>query len=250
MNNYRPVSNLCFIANILEKIVLSQVSSYLNSHNIYNTCESAYRPGHSTETALQIVVNDLFISPIKGSMSVLALLYFFSAFSTIDHSILVHRLHTHLGFTDDVLKFIKSSLDSNDMSVCIKEEIIPFVVNPFTYICNLSFYGDIFPNAMKIPNVLPVRNGAKNESNNRRPTSLLHQSSKILEKLLDLSMEEFTNKHIILHDCQFGIRSGRSPNMALLSLIENITTSCDAHKHAVCVSMDIKKTFDTIDHNT
>ena len=48
LNNYRPVSNLCFIAKILEKLVLSQVSSYLNSHNLYNTCQSAYRPGHST----------------------------------------------------------------------------------------------------------------------------------------------------------------------------------------------------------
>ena len=44
--------NLCFIAKILEKLVLSQVSSYLNSHNHHNTCKSAYRPGHSTETAL------------------------------------------------------------------------------------------------------------------------------------------------------------------------------------------------------
>ena len=52
LNNYRPVSNLCFIANILEKLVLSHVSSYLNSHNLYNTCQSAYRPGHGTETAL------------------------------------------------------------------------------------------------------------------------------------------------------------------------------------------------------
>ena len=38
LNNYRPVSNLCFIAKILEKLVLSQVSSFLNSHNLYNTC--------------------------------------------------------------------------------------------------------------------------------------------------------------------------------------------------------------------
>ena len=49
LNNYRPVSNLCLIAKILEKLVLSQVSAYLNSHNLYNTCQSAYRPGHSTE---------------------------------------------------------------------------------------------------------------------------------------------------------------------------------------------------------
>ena len=76
LNNYRPVSNLCFIAKILEKLVLSQVSSYLNSHNLYNTCQSAYHPGHSTETALLKVVNDLFLSLDKGNISVLTCLTF------------------------------------------------------------------------------------------------------------------------------------------------------------------------------
>ena len=110
LNNYRPVSNLCFIAKILEKLVLSQVSSYLNSHNLYNTCQSTYRPGHSTETALLKVVNDLFLSLNKGNISVLALLDFSSAFDTIDHTILVHRLHTDFGFTDTVLQWFSSYL--------------------------------------------------------------------------------------------------------------------------------------------
>ena len=110
LNNYIPVSNLCFIAKILEKLVLSQVSSYLNSHNLYNTCQSAYRPGHSTETALLIVVNDLFLSHNKGNISVLALLDFSSAFDTIDHPILVHRLHKDFGFADTVLQWFSSYL--------------------------------------------------------------------------------------------------------------------------------------------
>ena len=86
------------------KLVLSQVSSYLNSHNLYNTCQSAYRPGHITETALLKVVNDLFLSLTKGNISVLALLHFSSAFDTIDHTILVHRLHTNFRFTYTVLQ--------------------------------------------------------------------------------------------------------------------------------------------------
>ena len=110
LNNYRPVSNLCFIAKILEKLVLSQLSSYLNSHNLYNACQSAYRPGHSTETALLKVVDDLFLSHNKGNISVLALLDFSSAFDTIDHPILVHRLHTDFGFTDTVLQWFSSYL--------------------------------------------------------------------------------------------------------------------------------------------
>ena len=97
--NYRPVSNLCFIAKILEKLVLSQVSSYLNSHNLYKTCQSAYRPGHSTETALLKVVNDLFLSLNKGNISILALLDFSSAFDKL----IILSLYTVYILTLDLL---------------------------------------------------------------------------------------------------------------------------------------------------
>ena len=110
LNNYWPVSNLCFIVIILEKLVLSQVSAYLNSHNLYNTCQSAYRPGHSTETTLLRVANDVFLSLSDGNISVLALLDFLGAFDTIDRSIPVHRLHTDFGFTDTVLQRFLSYL--------------------------------------------------------------------------------------------------------------------------------------------
>ena len=110
LNNYRAVSNLCFIAKILEKLVLYQVSSNLNSHILCNASQSAYRPCHSTETALLKVVNDLHLSLSKGNISVLALLDFSSVFDTIDHPILVHRLHTDFGFTDPVLQRFSSYL--------------------------------------------------------------------------------------------------------------------------------------------
>ena len=110
LNNYRPVSNLCLIAKILEKLVLSKVSSYLNSHYLYSNFQSAYCPGHSTETALLVVDNDLFLSLNKGNMSVLALLDFSPSFDTIDHSILVDRLHTDFGFTDTVFLWFSSYL--------------------------------------------------------------------------------------------------------------------------------------------
>ena len=66
LNNYRPVSNLCFIAKVLEKLVLSQVSSYLNFHNLYNTYQC-------TEATLLKVVDGMFLSLNKGNISVLAL---------------------------------------------------------------------------------------------------------------------------------------------------------------------------------
>ena len=110
LNNYRPVYNLCFNAKILVKLVSSQVSSYLNSHNLYNTCQAAYRPVHSTETVLLNVVDDLLLSLNKCNISVLALLDFSSVFDTIEHSILVHRLHTDILFTDAVHQWVLSYL--------------------------------------------------------------------------------------------------------------------------------------------
>ena len=126
LNNYRPVSNLCFIAKILKKLVLSQVSSNLNSHNLYYACQSAYRPGHSTETALLKVVYDLFLSLSKGNISVLALHDFSSAFDTIDHTILVHRLHTDFGFTDTVLQLFSSYLTDRTSYVSLSNQCSSF----------------------------------------------------------------------------------------------------------------------------
>ena len=126
MINYRPVSNLCFICKILEKLVLSQDSTYLNSHNLYNTCQSAYRPCHCTEAALLNVVNDLFLSPNKGNITVLALLDFSSAFDTIDHPILVHRLHTDFGFTDTVLQWFSSYLTDRTHYVSLSNHCSAF----------------------------------------------------------------------------------------------------------------------------
>ena len=54
-------------------------------------------------------------------MSVLALLYFSSAFDTIDHYILVHRLHTDYGFTDTVLQWFSSY--PTDCTQCVSFSI-------------------------------------------------------------------------------------------------------------------------------
>ena len=90
------------------------------------TCLSTYRPGHSTETALLKVVNDLFLSLNKGNIPVLALLDFSSAFDTIGHPILVHRLHTDFGFTDTVLQWFSSYLTDRTHYVSLSNHCSAF----------------------------------------------------------------------------------------------------------------------------
>ena len=124
-NGYQSVFNLWIIAKILEKLVLSQVSSYFNSLNLWNSF-SQHIILVSAETALLKVVNDLFLSLNKGNISVLALLDFSSAFDTIDHTILVRRLHTNFIFTDTDLQWFSSYLTDRTHYVSLSNHCSAF----------------------------------------------------------------------------------------------------------------------------
>ena len=50
--NYRPVSNLSFLSKVLEKVVAKRLAHHLETNNLHDNVQSAYRPCHSTETAL------------------------------------------------------------------------------------------------------------------------------------------------------------------------------------------------------
>ena len=58
--NYRPISNLSTISKILERLVLAQLRPHLLGSQNYNPLQSAYRAGHSTETALLSVLDDVY----------------------------------------------------------------------------------------------------------------------------------------------------------------------------------------------
>ena len=88
MKNYQPISNLSFLSKVTEKIVLSQLSAYLNANNLFPTSQSAYRTGHTTETALLNVMNDILHALDNGDVTVVILLDLSPAFDTIDHNIL------------------------------------------------------------------------------------------------------------------------------------------------------------------
>ena len=64
LKNYRPISNLPFIAKCCEKVVADQLNQYLAVNELNEVFQSAYKRYHSTETALIRVQNDFSNSPI------------------------------------------------------------------------------------------------------------------------------------------------------------------------------------------
>ncbi len=119
LTNYRPISNLPFIAKIVEKVVFNQLSNFLNSNGLFDKFQSGFRPHHSTETALIRVLNDIRMNTDSGKVSVLVLLDLSAAFDTVDHSILLNRLETWAGLSGTVLEWFRSYLEERSYFVTI-----------------------------------------------------------------------------------------------------------------------------------
>jgi len=86
LKNYRLVSGLNFISKVIERVVAKQVKDYLDSKELDNKFQSAYQTGHSTETTLLKIKNDIHQNLAKNLPTALVLLDLSAAFHTIDHS--------------------------------------------------------------------------------------------------------------------------------------------------------------------
>ena len=71
--------------------------THLETHNLLEQFQSAYRMCHSKRTFLLRVVNDLLQASDDGQVSILPLLDLSAAFNTIDHVIVIHRLSFTFG---------------------------------------------------------------------------------------------------------------------------------------------------------
>ena len=144
----------------------------------------------------------------------------------------------------------KQSTDLNDIDMSLVKLVIEGISKPLTHICNLSFQTGSFPNQMKIAKVIPLyKNGSKHLFTNYRPVSLLPQFSKILEKLFNSRLDSFLERHNVLSESQCGFRTKRSTSQALMESIERITDAIDNHQYAIGIFIDLRKAFDTINHN-
>ena len=120
MTNYRPISNLSFVSKLLEKHVATQVRQHLEENGLFDVFQSAYRPAHSCETALVRIQDDILQSLDNRKSTILVLLDLRAAFDTVDHHILLDRLHT-CGIRGNAHKWMQSYLSQRSQVVNIRD---------------------------------------------------------------------------------------------------------------------------------
>ena len=117
--NYRPVSNLLFVGKLIERVVSKRLNKHLDVNNLNSNAQYGYRKGHSTETLLLKVTNDLLDNCDNQKPSILVLLDLSAAFDTVDQSKLISILRDEIGVEGVALQWFKSFLCGRTQKVKI-----------------------------------------------------------------------------------------------------------------------------------
>ena len=107
-----------FISKLVECVVASQLNDHVSLNRLDNVRQSTYKLGHSTESALLSMKNDICLAFAKGEYTAIVLLEQSAVFDTIDHDTLLDSLSSWLGVSGVVLDWFKSDLI--DSALCIK----------------------------------------------------------------------------------------------------------------------------------
>ena len=94
----------------------------MKTYSLHDKFQSAYRPAHSTETAMLRITNDLLLAADDGQVGCLVLLDLSAAFDTIDHRILLQKLSSRLHLSKSAVHWFASYLEDRYQKVVIGDE--------------------------------------------------------------------------------------------------------------------------------
>ena len=154
----------------------------------------------------------------------------------------------------EIYKIVSSLKNSspgyNNLSPSILQLSLPLICPLLTHICNLSLSEGIFPDELKLANVIPIFKSGDHETfNNYRPVSISCTISKVFEKIMYSRLLNYLDHYNILFSYQFGFRKSHSTYMAFMVLIDKLTRALDEGKFVVGILLDFSKAFDTVDHD-
>ena len=116
-NNYRPISVLPVFSKILERIIRKRLNNFLIHHNLLNDCQFGFRKKYSSYMALLTAYDTIVADLDKGFHTSGIFLVLSKAFDTIDHDILISKLH-HYGIRGNAFEWFKSYLANRPQYVC------------------------------------------------------------------------------------------------------------------------------------
>ena len=121
LQNYRPVSTLPIFGKIFEKIIYTRLYGFLASNGTLHDSQFGFRKGHSTSHALNYTTHYIKEALTKGNHVLGIFIDLSKAFDTIDHDILLDKLHNY-GIRGEAHSLLKSYLSDRKQYVSVLNE--------------------------------------------------------------------------------------------------------------------------------
>ena len=114
---------------------------------------------------------------------------------------------------------------------------------------NKSLFTIKFPEDWKIARIAPIfKSGGKDDRSNYTPISVLPFISRLFEKLIFNQCYEYLGANKSLYEHQSGFRLLHSVATALMASTNDWYLNIDKRKYTGLIFIDLKKAFDTVDH--
>ncbi|CAB4002145.1 Hypothetical predicted protein, partial [Paramuricea clavata] len=121
LDDFRPIAILPALSKIYEHLVLKQLLLYIEDHNILHSGMSGYRKGHSTNSVLLRIRDDIIRAMKKGEVTLIAFADFSKAFDTVEYATVFKKLH-NVGFSHDAIYWVLNYLAGRKQYVQIDEK--------------------------------------------------------------------------------------------------------------------------------
>ena len=153
-----------------------------------------------------------------------------------------------------VLEYIQNlkqgkSAGPDKIPTAILKDAADLICKPLTMIFNSCSRLGTFPDRWKIARMTPIyKSGAKDDTNNYRPISILSVLSKLYEKIAYDQLIDFLQSKKKLTPNQFAFRRLHSTITSLIGVSDHWYSNIDNKKANFALFLDLKKAFDTVDH--
>ena len=124
-SNYRPISLLCTLSKVLEKLIFSLIVDHLEDNYPLSDCQWGFRPGRSTVSALLSTTHE-WLQQLESGHDVCAIfLDYKKAFDSVPHAPLINKLRRiglHVGLLEwltDYLTLRKQQVVVNGAKSCL-----------------------------------------------------------------------------------------------------------------------------------
>nr|CAH7730879.1 unnamed protein product [Callosobruchus chinensis] len=122
LKDLRPISILPTLSKIAEKILGTQLQTYLDNNSLLPSVQSGFRSGHSCATALLKITDDILQATDNDEVTALVLLDYSKAFDKINHSLLLAILE-HIGCSRESIFIVESYLQGREQMVKVKDKV-------------------------------------------------------------------------------------------------------------------------------